>query len=199
MSLIEVEEGDEEQSVDKFIQSFLDFKVSAQQFDVEKALFSISQIKLITNEALEIDSQAYVSPKVEIKPILQEHPSPVLGLPRIELRVQDNSIYGELLFSTRPGAPFSIGNASFYLTLILNDGKYNVTAHKFTIVVRPLKPRFRLPETQVAVLEDQFFLKPYVNSSFAVDIRGRTEATQGEAMQALSFSVLSDSLEEFLQ
>ena len=197
--------GDQKETVQDFIQSSLDFRVSdpdsrgrpplldydsfvQEPFIVTKSGVVSATIKqCVTNEHA-IDAYLLVHP------VPQSHPTPVQGTPRIELRKQGNTVFGELFVTMKP---FAVGNASFYLTFVMPREPYNETNGVFTIVVRALNqpPRFTLLSPNLSILEDEFSIQDYVQAHFAMDIGPGPEDTPDEEGQSVTFSVHSQSTE----
>ena len=206
MTLVEFTErwpGDQKETVHDFIQSSLDFRVSdpdsrgrpplieydtfvQEAYTVTTAGSVSSTLKqCVTNEH---DFDAYLL----VHPIPQSHPSPVQGTPRIELRKQGNSVFGELFVNMKP---FAVGNASFSVTFVMPREPYNQTNGIFMIVVSALNqpPRFTMPRLNLTVLEDEFSVEDYVDADSAVDIGPGPENTPDEEGQSVEFSVSSQS------
>ena len=148
--------------------------------------FIVSTLK--QSVLLEHAADAYIL----VQQIPQDYQSPVLGMPRIELRVEDGTLYGELRFHRRP---FAIGNVSFSFTLFMKS--HNLTGGVFQIVVKPVNqpPRFTFPSHEVTVLEDEYSTHNYMNTSFAVDIGPGPIHAEDEEGQHISFSVHTQSID----
>ena len=203
MPLVEV--GEDDESVQNFIQSFVDFRISDRIWDQkETPLSPLLQYKFV-DDPYSVTAPGYIKATLKesvmlehavdayilVKQIPQQHLSPVLNMPRVELRMQDNSIYGELVFNLRP---FAAGNVSFTLTIVVQP--YNITnAGIFTIVIKKLnhQPMFLLPQPNISVLEDAFASQEYVDIAFAVDIGPGPVDAHHEAAQRISFSVQAHS------
>jgi hypothetical protein len=197
--------GDQKETVQDFIQSSLDFRVSDPDSRGRPPLLEydsfVQEPYTVTTSGLvsatlkqcvmnELAFDAYLL----VHPVPQSHPTPVQGTPRIELRKQGNSVFGELFVTMKP---FAVGNASFSLTFVMPREPYNETNGVFTIVVRALNqpPRFTIPSPNLTMLEDEFSIQDYVQAHFAVDIGPGPEDTPDEERQRVTFSVHSQSTE----